>query len=183
MIKIDKGLLRFSLIVGTLSLAYFVYFTLRYGQIAGPKSPWHEAGEFFGSVGAYALVGLYGRSLLKILLSPQNSPRWCQPLFAAEGIKKYGQRVVQFLNRTHYHLGIASIAILLLHAVMEGVGRFNPFLIMVLILLAWQGIFGMLILTKFLPPSLKRPAYPAHAQLFSGIMILIFAAFGHLLVD
>ena len=36
MIKIDRSLLRFSLIVGTLSLAYFVYFYLRYGH-RGPQ--------------------------------------------------------------------------------------------------------------------------------------------------
>ena len=152
-------------------------------DIAGPKTPWHEAGDFFGSAGVYALAALYGRTLLKLTLSPQNSPGLLKPLVDIAIIKEYSKKLVQFLNRTHYHLGIAAIAILILHAVLEGVSRFNPFLVMVLILLAWQGIFGMLILAKFLPPSIKRPSYPAHAQLFSGIMILIFAAFGHLLVD
>ena len=60
--------------------------------------------------------------------------------------------------------------------------RWNYFLEMVLFLLLWQGTFGLFLVARFPTASLKHYGYLVHAQLFSGVMMGIFAAFGHLLV-
>jgi hypothetical protein len=57
----------------------------------------------------------------------------------------------------------------------------NPLLYTVLALLAWQGLFGAFLKLRRTPTALKRKSYPAHAQLYTGMTILIFAVFGHLL--
>jgi hypothetical protein len=57
------------------------------------------------------------------------------------------------------------------------------FLEMLLFLLVWQGMFGLFLVIRFPVASLKRYGYLVHAQLFSGIMIGVFAGFGHLLTD
>lgn len=177
MVAIDRRLIRFAVAVFVVSLLYFALVSSRYGEGAEQEGVLEEIGEFFGAVGAYALVGIYARSLLKIVLSRPLST----PGLIPQGLSSYGPRLLKFLNTTHYHLGLVAIAVIYLHAFLEGPSRFNAFLSLVLILLAWQGLFGFLILAGSLPTAIRRTSYPAHAQLFTGVMLLIFAGFGHLL--
>jgi len=59
--------------------------------------------------------------------------------------------------------------------------RWNLFLELVLVLLAWQGFFGIFLLMRVPVAAMKRYSYLVHAQLFTGVMIGVFAFFGHLL--
>jgi hypothetical protein len=68
-----------------------------------------------------------------------------------------------------------------LSVVVAGTAKWNPFLMLLLALIIWQGLFGLFLVIRFPAPALKRYGYVVHAQLFSGVMIAIFAAFGHLL--
>jgi len=53
----------------------------------------------------------------------------------------------------------------------------------VLALVVWQGFFGMFLTWRYSPKELKKFSCLFHAQFLTGIMIGIFAYFGHLLLD
>jgi hypothetical protein len=53
----------------------------------------------------------------------------------------------------------------------------------VLALVIWQGLFGLFLSWRYTPAQLKKFSYLVHAQFVTGIMIGIFAFFGHILVE
>ena len=72
---------------------------------------------------------------------------------------------------------------ILLHIGLMGIPMDILFFPAVLALVVWQGLFGMFLTWRYSPRELKKFAYLVHAQLFTGIMIGLFAWFGHLLID
>ena len=91
--------------------------------------------------------------------------------------------LLNFLNSTHVYVGIAAIAVILLHIAMVGLHADILFFPAVLALVLWQGVFGFFLTWRFSPQELKKASYGVHAQFFTGIMIGIFSVFGHLLLD
>ena len=53
----------------------------------------------------------------------------------------------------------------------------------VLGLVVWQGAFGLFISWRYTPKELKKFSYLVHAQLFTGILIGVFAYLGHVFID
>ena len=175
----------FTLTVAMVSGLGFLY--LLFQPALPPSRVAHSAltnlAQFLGGTGFYALALIYGRSLLKIALGNGPLLQRFIPDETYDRSISIAKKILFYLNRTHKYVGAAAIGILFAHALMMGPQRWNPFLIMVLILLAWQAIFGLFLTLKFTPARLKRYGYLVHAQLFSGVMIAIFAGFGHLLVQ
>ncbi len=183
MFKGIKGVIIFTVITFAVSLGYGLYVYNIYPPVAENETFWGEVGEAFGEAGLWGLVFIYARTLMKLLLGkgriaqrllPDYSPQLSIPLF---------DTALGLLNKTHVFVGIATLAVIFLHISMMGVPMDILFFPAVLALLVWQGLFGMFLSWKFSPKELKKFAYLVHAQFFTGIMIGIFAWFGHLLID
>jgi 1,4-dihydroxy-2-naphthoate octaprenyltransferase len=71
----------------------------------------------------------------------------------------------------------------MLHIALMGIPMHILFFPAVLVLVAWQGLFGMFITWRYTPKQLKKLSYLVHAQLFTGVMMGVFAYLGHVLID
>jgi hypothetical protein len=178
-----KGILIYAAIVLIVSIVYFVYAYTTYPPTPERETFLSEIGEEFGEAGLWALLFIYARTLLKLVMGkgalakrllPEYSPPVAAPIF---------QQLLGFLNRTHVYVGIATVAIILLHIALMGVPMDILFFPAVLALVIWQGLFGMFLTWRYSPRELKKFSYLVHAQFLTGIMIGIFAWFGHLLID
>ena len=182
--KIDplRGLAPFSILVIGLSSLIFCYLYLKGTPSPEEHGLQKEVAEIFGTGGLWTLAIIYGRSILKILL---NKGELLQRLIPEEHYNKSRSlsfQILAFLNRTHKYAGAFALVFLSTHSLLMGLNHWNLFLMLVLVILAWQGLFGIFLVVKFALSSLKRYGYLVHAQLFTGVMIAVFAAFGHLLV-
>ena len=178
-----QGMIPFAIGVAGLSFLLFLYLYLEREQVPEVHGLRKEIAEIFGMAGLCTLVVIYGRSVLKIALNEGPLLQRFIPEAYYDLSLSAVRRFLGFLNRTHKSVGAAAVAIFPVHALLMGPAQWNLFLKMVLILLAWQGIFGLLLVVRFPISSLKRYGYLVHAQLFTGVMIAVFAAFGHLLAN
>jgi hypothetical protein len=183
MIKSFKGILIYTAIVLFVSIVYFVYAYTIYPPTPERETFLSEIGEGFGVVGLWALIIIYARTILKLVMGrgafinrilPDNSPPVAVSLL---------HKLLGFLNRTHVYVGIATVAIILLHIALMGISMEILFFPAVLALVVWQGLFGMFLTWRYSPKELKKFSYLVHAQFLTGIMIGIFSYFGHLLID
>ena len=178
-----RRVLLFTATVFVASLGYFIYARVVYPPTPENESFLGEVGEGFGELGLYGLLFIYGRTVLKVVvgkgaiahrLLPEYSPQVSIPLF---------NQILGFLNRTHVYVGIATVAVILLHIGLMGIPMKILFFPAVLALVIWQGLFGLFLSWRYTPSQLKQFSYLVHAQFVTGIMIGIFAFFGHLLID
>ena len=178
-----KHLLLFAACVFLTSLGYFLAIYPN-----RPEDPEHETflaeiGEVFGTLGIWALVIIYGRTLVKLVFGQGGlAQRLVPDEYDVSAIPPFNT-LLNFLNSTHVYVGIAAIAVILLHIAMVGLHADILFFPAVLALVLWQGVFGFFLTWRFSPQELKKASYGVHAQFFTGIMIGIFSVFGHLLLD
>jgi hypothetical protein len=142
-----------------------------------------EIGEGFGEVGLWALIFIYSRTILKLVIGKNSFSKRILPDDSPPADASIFQQLLGFLNRTHVYVGIATVAIILLHIALVGMSMKILFFPAVLALVVWQGLFGMFLTWRYSPKELKKFSYLVHAQFLTGIMIGIFAYFGHLLID
>jgi len=178
-----KGVLFYTAIVALVAGVYFAYAYTVYPAVPERETFLGEIGEGFGEAGLYALLFIYGRTLLKLLLGQGPMARRLLPDYSPPATPSLLQRLLVFLNRTHIYVGIATVAVILLHIFMMGIPMHILFFPAVLVLVIWQGVFGLFLTWRYTPAELKKFSYLVHAQFFTGIMIGIFAYFGHLLID
>ncbi len=178
-----KHLLLFTAIVFITSLGYFLAIYPN-----RPEDPEHETflremGEVFGTVGVWALVIIYGRTLVKLTVGQGGfAQRLVPDQYDVSAIPPF-KTLLNVLNSTHVYVGTAAIAVILLHIAMVGLHPDILFFPAVLALVLWQGVFGFFLTWRFSPQDLKKASYVVHAQFITGIMIGIFSVFGHLLLD
>ncbi|GJL70663.1 MAG: hypothetical protein NPIRA06_32980 [Nitrospirales bacterium] len=178
-----KHLLLFSASVFLISLGYFLSIYPN-----RPEDPEHETflremGEVFGTLGVWALVIIYGRTLVKLTVGQGGlAQRLVPDEYDVSAIPPF-KTLLNFLNSTHVYVGTAAIAAILLHIAMVGLHADILFFPAVLALMLWQGVFGFFLTWRFSPQELKKVSYVVHAQFVTGIMIGIFSVFGHLLLD
>jgi hypothetical protein len=165
------------------SVVYFVYAYTQYPPIPERETFLSEIGEGFGEVGLWALLFIYARTLLKLLMGKGALAKRLLPDYSPPDATSMFQQLLGFLNRTHVYVGIATVAIILMHIALMGIPMKILFFPAVLALVVWQGLFGMFLTWRYSPKELKRFSYLVHAQFLTGIMIGIFAYFGHLLLD
>ena len=175
-----QGLIPFTVVLTILSSLCFIYLYQGYQPVPESETILTELGEGLGSLGLYALACIYGRSVLKMLLNEGTLLQRFIPVYHDLSIS-LSRRLLTILNRYHKHVGAVAVGLLLGHALLVSTAKWNPFLILLLVLVSWQGLFGLFLVIRFPAASLKRYGYVVHAQLFSGVMIGVFAAFGHLL--
>jgi O-antigen/teichoic acid export membrane protein len=134
-------------------------------------------------LGVWALAIIYGRTLVKLAFGEGGLAQRLVPQeYAVPALSPF-KALLNLLNRTHVFVGVAAIAVILLHIAMVGLHADILFFPAVLALVLWQGLFGFFLTWRYSPQDMKKVAYVVHAQLLSGIMIGIFSLFGHLLLD
>ena len=183
LIKSIKGVLIYTAIVLLASILYFLYAYTVYPPTPERETFLTEIGEVFGELALWALIFIYARTVLKLAISKNPFVKRLLPDFSPPKDRSILQRLLGFLNRTHVYVGIATIAIILVHIALVGMSMKILFFPAVLALVVWQGLFGMFLTWKYSPKELKKFSYLVHAQFLTGIMIGIFAYFGHLLID
>ncbi len=182
-IKSIKGILFYTAIVLLASVAYFIYAYNVYPPVAERETFLSEIGEVFGEVGLWLLLFIYARTLLKLLMGKGEFAKRILPDYSPPAAASVFQQLLCFLNRTHVYVGIASVAIILLHIALMGVPMEILFFQAVLVLVVWQGLFGLFLTWRYTPKELKKFSYLVHAQFLTGISLGIFSYFGHLLID
>lgn len=183
MIKSIRGIFIYTAIVLCASIAYYVYAYSMYPPTPERETFLGEVGEGFGEVGLWALLFIYVRTLLKLIMGKGALARRILPDYSPPAAASIFQQLLGFLNRTHVYIGIATVAVILLHIALMGVPMNILFFPAVLALVVWQGLFGLFLTWRYSPKELKKFSYLVHAQFLTGIMIGIFAYFGHLLID
>jgi hypothetical protein len=178
---LKKRVIPFTILATGLSALLFFYFYLTQQPVAEVHGWRKDVAEGFGTVGLYLLAIIYGRTLLKILLNEGPLLERFLPQEYLECSLPVGKKVLVLLNQTHKYVGAAAIVALATHGLLMGWIHRNLFLQLVLVLLVWQGLFGLFLVVRFPIKTLKRYSYLAHAQLFTGVLLSIFASFGHLL--
>jgi hypothetical protein len=182
-IKSFKGVLIYSAIVLVASILYFLYAYTMYPPTPERETFLSKIGEGFGEVGLWALLFIYARTILKLVIGKNPFVKRLLPDFSPPISSSIFQQLLGFLNRTHVFVGIATVAIILLHIALVGMSMKILFFPAVLALVVWQGLFGMFLTWRYSPKELKKFSYLVHAQFLTGIMIGIFSYFGHLLID
>ncbi len=173
----------YTAIILIASIVYFVYAYTVYPPVPERETFLSEVGEGFGEVGLWALLFIYARTLLKLVIGKGALVKRILPDYSPPATASIFQQLLGLLDRTHIYVGIATVAIILLHIALMGVPMKILFFPVVLALVVWQGLFGMFLTWRYSPKELKRFSYLVHAQFLTGIMIGIFAYFGHLLID
>jgi len=140
-----------------------------------------EIGEGFGVLGLVALALIYGRTVLKLSLGKGGFAQRIIPMEYTDVGLPFLKRMLRFLNKTHLYVGIMAVATICLHVSLMGLMDQNLLLLLVLLLVIWQALFGFFLSWRYSPKELRKVSYLVHAQFISGIMIGIFAVFGHLL--
>jgi len=178
-----KHLLQFTACVFLTSLVYFLAIYPNRAEDPEHETFLHEIGEVFGTLGVWALAIIYGRTLVKLAFGEGGLAQRLVPQeYAVPALSPF-KALLNLLNRTHVFVGVAAIAVILLHIAMVGLHADILFFPAVLALVLWQGLFGFFLTWRYSPQDMKKVAYVVHAQLLSGIMIGIFSLFGHLLLD
>ena len=183
MTKAFKKILFFTATIILISIGYYIYAILVYPPSAEQETFLTELGEGFGEISLWLLVFIYSRTALKLFLGKGPIAKRILPDYTSPIDASLFRKLMQFLDKTHVYFGIASVAFILIHVVLMGTPMTILFFPAVLALVAWQAIFGMFISWRYTPKELKKASYLVHAQLFTGIMLGIFAYMGHVLID
>jgi len=167
-----------------LSLWYF-YSVYRVGGIhySDSNALSSEVGDFLGILGLISLVFVYSRTLLKITVQKGTLSKRLEPLESENfKIEPFMKKTLRISNILHPYLGIIAVVAITLHCYLVSSFMNNWLLRAALILIIWQGLFGLLLKFRFVPSFLRKHSYLVHAQFFTGILLLILAGLGHLLL-
>lgn len=176
-----KKLIRVGGALVLVAAGYYAYMVLLGPGVAN-HPPGHtpaEIGEVFGLLNLLLFASLYGRAGVRLWL--KNTGTQPIPGFAGLDLRLLLERLRAVLERYHAVAGLLVMASILVHAWLMTGYQTNLLLYAVLALAAWQGGSGPFLRLRHTPATLKRQLYLVHAQLYSGLAILIFAFFGHLL--
>ena len=183
---LSKGLKRvfvFTIVTAVISVSYYFYALFLYPPVEESETFLSELGEIFGEIGLWLLLFIYTRTLIKLLLGKGAISKRILPEYSPPIDPKLFNNLIHILDRTHIYFGISAIAIIFLHIALMGIPMHILFFPAVLFLVIWQGLFGMFISWRYSPKELKKFSFLVHAQLFTGIMIGVFAYMGHILID
>jgi len=178
-----KKIIVFTATVSVISIGYYLYALSLYSPVEENETWLSEIGEGLGEVGLWLLLFIYARTFIKLLLGKGSISKRILPEYAPPIDPQPFNALIRYLDRTHIYVGISAVAIIVLHIALMGIPMHILFFPSVLVLVIWQGLFGIFISWKYSLQEIKRLSYLVHAQLFTGIMIGIFAYFGHLLID
>jgi hypothetical protein len=184
-IKNIRNILIYIFVISLISFVYFIYAYSVYPATEERETFLTEMGEGFGKVGLAALLFIYFRTFLKLILGQGKIAQRLLPDYTPPIDSSSLNRLLIWMNRTHIYFGIAAISVILLHISMMGFSNYKHILFFpaLLALVVWQGLFGLFLTWRYTPDELKKLAHLVHAQFVTGIAIGVFAFFGHMLID
>ena len=177
-----RDFLIYTTIVLALSIAYFIYAYAVYAPIPEKETFITEIGEELGEISLWALLFIYARTVLKLIMGKGRLANRLLPDYSPPKVSIF-QQLLGLLNKTHIYIGVATVAVIILHITMMGTPMDILFFPAVLVLVIWQGLFGLFITWRYTPKELKKFSYLVHAQFLTGIMIGLFSYLGHILID
>ncbi len=179
-----RKLVGYSCAIFALAVGYYLYVINVHPPSPTRETFLSEIGEGVGEITLWAFIAIYVRTVLKITLGKGAISRRLLPDYTAPVTGgTYVRRFLSFLDRTHVYLGIAAVALALMHIGLMGLHAKIWFFPVVLALVLWQAAFGFFLSWRRTPRDLKRWSYFVHAQLITGVAIGVFAYFGHLLIE
>ncbi len=178
-----RKILIFTTITLVLSVGYYIFISVYYPPVPEHETFLSEIGEVIGEIGLWLLLFIYARTALKLVLGKGTLSKRILPEYSSPIDAHLFQRLIHFLDRTHIYFGIGAVAVILLHIALMGIPMHILFFPAVLLLVVWQGAFGIFITWRYTPKEIKKFSYLVHAQLFTGIMIGVFAYLGHIFID
>jgi hypothetical protein len=184
-IRRNLPLLVFAGAVLLCTAAYLLYVYLQSrGYAGGDHGFGKDVGEGLGSAGLSALVVVYARTAFKLLVRRDSFWKRLEPFdIDYAKIKTASGKVLFYLNKSHPYFGVSAIALIYLHRHFIS-PPYTPLpLFLVLALLAWQGVWGLVLKTRLTPAFLKKRSHLFHSQLITGALILVLAGLGHFLLD
>ena len=101
MIKSIKGILIYTAIIRVASIVYFAYAYTTYPPTPERETFLSEIGEIFGEVGLWALLFIYARTLLKLVMGKGTLAKRILPDYSPPAPASIFQQLLGFLNRTH----------------------------------------------------------------------------------
>lgn len=175
----------FLIFIGAALLGFATVFVHLEGwaDAPGARPLGRELGEGLGVTVLTLLVFVYARTAFKLLVRKDSFWKRLEPFNVDYGmIKTVSGKILFYLNKSHPYFGLAAIAAGFAHCLV--ISRFDTprLLHIVLALLAWQGIWGLVLKTQIAPAFIKRRGHLFHSQLVTGALILFFASLGHLLL-
>ncbi|CAC9949798.1 hypothetical protein [uncultured Gammaproteobacteria bacterium] len=173
----------FTISIIVLSVGYYIYISFNYPPIAEHETFLSELGESIGEIGLWFIAFIYTRTVLKLILGKGTLSKRILPKYSPSIDASLFQGVIHFLDRTHIYFGAGLVVIILLHVALMGIPMHILFFPAVLLLVIWQGVFGLFISWRRTSKQIKKFSYFVHAQLFSGIMIGVFSYLGHVFID
>ena len=178
-----RRLVVYSGVIFAIAAGYYLYVLSTHPPSHVRETFLSEIGEGIGEIAMWSLVAIYFRTVVKLTLGKGPLARRLVPDYAPPKTGALVQRGLAFLDRTHTYLGVAAVALILMHIALMGLHSEIWFFPVVLALVVWQASFGLFLAWRPVPKELKRWSYFVHAQLITGVAIGIFAYFGHLLLD
>jgi hypothetical protein len=142
-----------------------------------------DLGDALGILGLTAIILVYSRSIFKLLVQKGTFSKRLEPL-EPKGIhiETFMKKILRILNVLHPYFGAIAVVAIFLHCYFTSSFADNLLLLGALFILAWNGIFGFFLKLKYTPSFLRKHSYLVHAQLFTGILILILAGLGHMIL-
>ena len=177
-----KRLLIYTAIITLIATGYAGYMLLTHNMTPEQETRLSEIGEIIGETALWLFVFIYLRTVLKLIMGKGPIARRLLPQYTPPAQAGHLQHLLVYLDRSHTYVGIAAVALVLLHIGLMGLHAHIWLFPIVLALVLWQAGFGLFLNWKQAPRDLKRLSFQVHAQLITGIAIGIFAYFGHLLI-
>jgi hypothetical protein len=142
-----------------------------------------DIGDALGITGLTAIILVYSRSLLKLLIQKGTFSKRLEPLEQkGTNVETFMKKILRVLNVLHPYFGAIAVVAIFLHCYFTSSFADNWLLLGALFVLAWNGLFGLFLKLKYTPSFLRKHSYLVHAQLFTGILILILAGLGHIIL-
>ncbi len=163
-----RKLIGYSGAIFVLAVGYYLYVLSVHPPSPIRETFLSEVGEGIGEIALWAFIAIYIRTLAKIALGRGPVSRRLLPDYTAPAAGTIVKRALAFLDKTHVYLGIAAIALTLLHIALIGLHPEIWFFPVVLALVIWQAAFGFVISWRRIPKDIKRWSYFVHACLTSA---------------
>ena len=178
-----RSFLVFSVTTLIVSIAYYYYVLSVHPPSPERETFLSEVGEGVGEVALWLFCFIYARTLIKLVFGKGPMSRRLLPNYSPPAPGATLSRLIMYLDRSHVYVGIAAVAMALIHIALMGLHKEILFFPIVLALVVWQAVFGMFLSWRGAPRDLKKLSYAVHAQLMTGVAIGVFAYFGHMLID
>lgn len=177
------GIVIFAVIMMALAGGYTLFIRYKGGpSYVESESGYADAGSGIASVAIIALVSIYGRSVLKLLVNEGSFWDRLGEIVDPGPARTWSKKLLKVLTATHPYAGVVAVGGIYLHCLFTGKALDNLLLTLLLIVMGFQGITGLILKFKYTPRSMKRLGFLLHLQFYIGIAIVVLAIFGHAMV-